>query len=104
MICGTAARHGVQREYRMSLCRNAHAINQRDSCVDRHHLAFMVMRKRRQRVVNKLDAAAIEQRPIARYCHQHRPAAVIGYADDAFLGRVLTSMEHDSGGASTSSA
>ncbi len=67
----------------MPLRRSSHAIDQRERLVRREQLTFVVMGDRRQILVNKFDAATIEKRSIARYGHQHRPTAVIGYADDA---------------------
>src|SRR5216684_4292507 len=80
-------RHGVQRKYRVPLRRNAHPLDQGHGSVHREQLAFMVMGKTRQGLVHKLYAAAVEERPIAGHCHQHRPTAVIRYPDDAAILR-----------------
>src|SRR5579872_5309352 len=71
----------------MPLGRNAHPLDQGHGTVHRQQLAFMVMGKTRQVLVHKLYAAAVEERPIARHCHQHRPTAVIRYPDDAAIPR-----------------
>jgi hypothetical protein len=42
-----------------------------------------MMRNPGQIVVHQLDAPAIEERPIARYRHEHGPTAVIRNSDDA---------------------
>lgn len=39
--------------------------------------------KSRQGIVHKFDAAAIEKSAVGRGRHEHRPAAMIRYADDA---------------------
>jgi hypothetical protein len=61
----------------------ADSLDQTRGCVRRQHLAFVVVGKRRQRIVHELYTAAVEQCPIARCCYEHGPAAVIRYADDA---------------------
>jgi hypothetical protein len=71
----------------MPLRRNAHPLDQRHGSVHREQLTFMVMGKSRQGIVHKLDAAAVEERQIARHRHQHRPTAVIRYSDDAAILR-----------------
>ena len=76
-------RDGVERKYRVLPRRDAHPLDQDHGLIDREQLAFVVVGDRRQGVVNEFDAAAIEQRPVARRRHQDRPTAVILYADDA---------------------
>jgi hypothetical protein len=62
---------------------NPHAFDQRHGLVREQHLPFVMMRNPGQIVVHQLDAAAIEERPIARYRHEHGPTAVIRNSDDA---------------------
>ena len=50
-------------------------------------LGVVVMGKLRQALVHKFYATAVEERPIARHRHQHRPTAVIRYPDDAAVLR-----------------
>ena len=55
--------------------------------LDRQTLALTVMRNLRQALAHQFHAAAVEERPITRHRHQHRPTAVIGYSDDAAVLR-----------------
>jgi len=45
----------------------------------------MVMGDCGQVVIYEFHAAAIQERTVARYRNEHRPTAVIRYADDAAL-------------------
>lgn len=76
-------RDGVQRQSRVPLGGSTHSVDQRDGIVRREQLRLVMVRNRRQVIVHKFYAPAIEQRSIGRSGYQHRPAAVVRYSDDA---------------------
>jgi len=66
----------------MLLSSCAHAFDQGHRIRGPQKLPLMMMRERRERIVNKLDPPAIEQRPVASYGNEYRPTAVIRHAND----------------------
>ena len=65
----------------MPLRRCAHFFDQGYGLIGWEQLAFMMVRECRQIVIHELDAAAVEQRSVARDGHQHRPTAMIRYSN-----------------------
>src|SRR6267378_1334149 len=55
--------------------------------MERKRLPFAVVRNLRQILVHQFDAPTVEERPVARDRHQHRPTAVIRYPDDPVVPR-----------------
>jgi hypothetical protein len=49
----------------------------RRSLVERERLAVVAVQQFRQGLVHELPAASVEERPITRHRHQHRPTVVI---------------------------
>src|SRR5262249_27379774 len=72
-----------------------HALDERHGLVQREPLRVVMMGKLREALVDKLYAAAVEERSVARRRHQHRPTAVIRYADDAARHRTPESRARE---------
>jgi hypothetical protein len=78
---------GVEADLRVPFHRQLHALHERNCFIERKHLAFAVVRNLGQVAVHQFNAATVKERPVARDRDEHRPAAVVRYADDAAIPR-----------------
>lgn len=74
--------HRVERRGCVLLRGSAHALDECDGIRDWKHLALVVMRKGRQRIVDDLDATPVQQRSVAPNGYEDGPASVIRNPDD----------------------
>ena len=70
-------RHRVQRKLRVPLRRHSNVLYQFHGLVEREPSAFGVVRELWETLSHEFHPAAVEERPITRHRHQHRPTGMI---------------------------
>ena len=82
---GHSARDVLQAQRCVSDCRGTDSLNQRQRLIKGESLRLVVVREFRKVRIDKLDTAAIDNRPVGSGGHKRGPAAMVRDTDECVV-------------------